>query len=336
MARALVVLVPALAALVLAPARASSFTCEQAEEVYEEALGETGGRPVFLRVCTSPSGEHAHRALVLINWQAADGDQDVWQTLVDGPAEAPAGAWTPTLADGLLTLRRPSGGPMDPLDQYTIETWTWKDGARRFDDHTKITTSPWAEGKAALDAALEAGDLGRARELVGKLGTTPNGGITWLDDEIYLQFLAVAGDQALRRHRLFDTEGAAAIAYEILANPPLSSPESSPRTGQLVICRELAPTCTGKGSFNDLPASVEVANQLSALAFFLARGDQPEAALSLLDPLLATFPRSGALERTRGDALWALGREDEARASWRRAAELGVALDRRTRRRMGD
>lgn len=314
---------------------ATGFSCEIAEEVYEEALGEAGGRPVFLRVCTSDEGQ-GHRALALVNWQAPDGQQDVWQTLVDSVVEAPAGAWTPTLQDGLLTLRRPSGGEADPLDQYTIETWRWKDSSYRFDDHTELTTSPWSEGKAKLDAALARGDMDGARAAVAALGTTPNGGITWLDDAIYLDFLKLAEKQARARHRLFDDEGAAAIAWRVLADPPVSSPEPSPRPGELVICKGLAKTCEGVGSFNDLPATAEAANPLAALAFYLAEGDQPEQALALLDPLMLAFPLSGGLEITRGDALWAMDRKDEARAAWRHAVELGATLSRKTARRLGD
>lgn len=335
MARPSTALLVPLFALTSGRANAAAFTCDLAEEVYEEALGETSGRPVFLRICTAQDGA-AHRALVRVNWQAADGEQDVWQTLVEGSVEAAAGAWTPTLTEGRLTLRRPSGGPMDPLDQYTIESWVWKDGSRRFEDHEKVTTSPWSEGKARLDAALAAGDLDGARAVVATLGTTPNGGITWLDDQIFLDFLAVASAEARARHRRLDAEGAAEIAWRTLADPPVTSPDATPRTGELVICRDLAPSCVGKGSFNDLPATVEVANQLAALAFFLAQGERPEAALALLDPLLAAFPLSGALERTRGDALWAADRQDAARESWRKAQRLGVSLDRKTRRRLGD
>lgn len=330
----------ALPALILAlrpappPPAPPAFSCDTAEEVYEESLGELSGRPVFLRICTAPVDGAGQRALARVNWQAADGEADVWQTLVDGPAEAPAGNWTPTLEDGLLTLRRPSGGPADPQDQYTIETWRWREGNRRFEEHTVTVTSPWSLGMAELDRAFEAGDLEAARAVVARVGTTPNGGLTWVDDEIYLRFLAVAHEAALRRHRLWDDEGAAEIAWRVLADPPVTAPRASPNPGELVICRDLAPACAGEGQFVDLPRSVEVANRLAALAFVLAEGGRPEAALSLLDPLLAAFPLSGGLERTRADALWASDRKEEARQSYQKAAALGVTPDRRMKRRM--
>lgn len=328
-------LVPLVAKAPLRAPQAPRSPCDDAEEVYEDQLGDIDARPVFLRICTTSQGDDTQRALVMINWQAPEGQQDVWQTLLDGAATAPAGIWSPSLQDGTLTLRYPSGRRGDPTDQYTIETWRWQSGSRRFDDHQTVTTSPWSEGKARLDAALSKGDLAAARAEVATLGTTPNGGVTWLDQEIYLDFLKVAEAQAQRRHRLWDEEGAAQIAWDILADPPLSSHLDAPTGGGLVICKGLVASCTGKGNFNELPRAAEVANHLAALAFYLAQGGRPEAALAVLDPLLAAFPLSGDLERTRGDAFWALDRKDEARASWRRAVELGASLPKKTVKRLG-
>lgn len=327
-------LVPLAAKAPLRAPQATRTPCDDAEEVYEDELGEIDARPVFLRICTTPRDDAQH-ALVMINWQAAEGQEDVWQTLLDGPAGAPAGIWTPSLENGTLTLRYPSGRQGDPADQYTIETWRWQSGTRRFDSHQTVVTSPWSEGKARLDAALAKGDLVAARGEVARLGTTPNGGITWLDAEIYLDFLKVAEDQAQRRHRLWDEEGAAQIAWDILADPPLTSHLDAPEEGGLVICKGLVVSCTGKGSFNELPRTAEVANPLAALAFYLARGGKADAALSLLNPLLTAFPLSGDLERIRGDAYWELDRKDEARASWRHAVELGATLPKKTVKRLG-
>lgn len=318
-----------------APAAAASFSCEIAEEVYEESLGELSGRPLHLRVCTAPDGADAQRTLVLVHWQAPEGEDDVWQTLLDDRALAPAGAYAPTLEDGVLTLRHPSGRREDPADQVTVDTWRWHEANRRFEDHARRITSSWSEGKARLDALLAAGDLAGARAEVAKLGTTPNAGLTWLDDPIYLDFLEVARREALRRHRLLDREGAAALAWEILANPPVTSPDATPKPGQIVICRDLQPTCEGEGTFNDLPAEPAVGNTLASLAFFLARGEDPGAALPLLDQLLSFFPTSGQLEVLRGEVFWELDRRDEAAAAWRRAAELGVTLPNKLRRRAG-
>lgn len=315
---------------------ATAFSCDRAEEVYEELLGEVDGQPLHLRVCTSPEGD-AQRTLILSHWTAPEGEaSDVWQTLFDGSATPVAGAYTLHLEDGRLTLFYPSGTADDPEGQVTTDTWTWSGERRHFEGMKRLTTSPWAERKASFDAAVASGDAEAARVALQALGATPNGGRTWLDDELYTTYLGVVQAEALRRHRLFDAAGAASLAWTALADPPVTSPEAAPREGQLVICRDLAPTCSGKGSFNDLPADAAHANVLAALAFVIARGEQPERALPLLDVLLAAFPGSGDLYRIRGDAQWEAGREDAARESWRRARDLGVALPRKTARRLGD
>ena len=326
----------AVAAPVQAGARATPvFSCDSAEEVYEELVGEVSGQPLHLRICTSADGD-AQRTLILSHWTAPEGEaQDVWQTLFDGSARPVAGAYTVSLDGPKLTLFYASGSAMDPEGQVTTDTWTWGEERRSFEGPRSLTTSPWAERLATFEAAVKQGDASAADAALRALGATPNGGKTWLDDELYTRFLGVVRDEALRRHRLFDTEGAAALATAALTDPPVTSPDERPREGQLVICRDLAPTCSGRGAFNDLPADAEHANLLAALAFFVARGPQPASALPLLDQLLARFPDTGSLYQIRGDALWTAGRPDEAREAWRAAQARGVELPRKTRRRLG-
>lgn len=315
---------------------AAAFSCDRAEEVYEELLGDLDGQPLHLRICTSGEGE-AQRTLILSHWTAPEGEaSDVWQTLFDGVAVPVAGAYTPSL-DGLtLTLFYASGAPSDPEGQVSTDSWTWSAKSRQFGAPKRLTTSPWAERLARFDQAVARGDAAEADQALRALGATPNGGKTWLDDELYTRFLGVVKDEAVRRHRLFDAEGAAALALSALTDPPITSPEATPRPGQLVICRDLSAACEGVGSFNDLPADGAHANVLAALAFIISRGEAPEKALNLLDGLLTAFPESGDIYRIQGDALWAAARPDEARAAWRRAQGLGVVLSKKTLRRLGD
>ena len=322
-------------ALLLAgfPAKAGgAFSCEEAEEVYEDTLGTIDDRPVRMRVCTLTAGEDV-LVLARVNWEAPADEADVWQTLIDGTGYASAGLYTPTLTEGRLTLAAPSAGPADPVGQTTTWTWRWDSKARSFGAPAVVTTSPWAEGKAAVDAALAQGDLAAARAALATLGTSPNGGLTRYDDALYLQYLEAVEREARARHRRLDREGAAALAYDALANPPLTSPDATPHPGELVLYVGLG----SSGAFNDLPLTADTANRVSALAFYLARGGQPQAALAVLDPILAHFPDSGGLILTRADARWALGQEDAARQDYQRArALLGeAALSRSQRRRAG-
>ena len=312
------------------------FSCDTAEEVYEEHLGELDGQPLQLRICTAPDGE-SQRTLILSHWTAPEGEaSDVWQTLFDGHAPPVAGAYTPNLSGSELTLFYPSGLSGDPDGQVTTDTWTWTEKQRQFGAPRRVTTSPWAERLARFDEAAARGDVAEADAALRALGATPNGGKTWLDDELYTRFLVVVKDEAIRRHRLFDADGAARLALSALTDPPVTSPEERPKPGQLVICRDLSASCSGVGSFNDLPADGAHANLLAALVFIVARGEAPEKALTLLDGLLSAFPESGDIYRIQGDALWASERPDEARAAWRTAQALGVVLSKKTSRRLGD
>lgn len=318
-----------------APPVARALTCAEAEEVYEEDLGDLSGRPVQIRICTAPVGER-QRVHVQTRWIPAGEDDAVIQHLLDDLGPAVAGAFLPSLEGDVLRLSWPSTEALEPLGQTTTAVWRWDERTRRFGAPTLSRTSPWAEGLARVQIALEDGDFAAARSAVSALGTTPNGGKTWEEDTLFLDFLAAANRVARGKARLFDNKGAAAVVADVLLNPPVVAHEQRPSTEGLVLCRGLALRCEQPGSFNDLPATVEVANQLSAAAFYLARGKQPGEAVQLLQTVLGRFGASPDLQLLYADALWAAERREEAAAAYRTYAKMeGAETVRRVRKRSG-
>lgn len=320
------------------PARpAAPFSCDDALEVVDEHLGELNERPLRARVCTSPLADDRHQVLVRVHWEAPLDDEPVWQTLLSGEAAAPAGGYAIMLDGAALSLSYASGSATDPAGQLTRETWRWDPQQRQFVDHQSTTSSAWADGRAAVEKALAEGDLAAARAAMAGMGATPNGGHDWYDDPFFREILIATEASARRIYRLGRAEEAAALVADVLQNPPVTSPASTPRPGELVFCRDLQPTCAGAGAFNDLPLDMDTANLAVALAHYLGRGGQDQAAASLLQQVLVPFPTSADVHLALADALWDLDRHDEARAHYRRFVELrpNEKLSRKQRRRLG-
>lgn len=315
---------PLLLALAAAPNPAAAprpFTCDDAMEVVDEALGDLNERPLRARICTAPEGDQM-RALIRVNWEAPMGEDEVWQTLLDTTTTADAGAYTVVLRGAELTLAWSSGASFDPQDQLTRMTWRWNPGTRQFGELVSVTSSAWADGRAAIDKALSKGDIREASAQIAALGATPNGGRTWFDDELYLSLLRGVEAQGRKLHMLRRDKEAAALVLDVLARPPITAPYATPKADQWVLCGDLSARCEGEGHFNDLPIDTDTANLLVACAFYLERGEQDAAAVSLLSQVLDRFPTSADVHRSMGDALWDLGRLDEARVSYRRYLEL--------------
>lgn len=319
-----------------APA-AAAFSCDDALEQVEEHLGDLDGRPLRARLCTNPAAEGQHQTLLQVHWEAPLTEAEVWQDLRDGLGPAAAGDWVLSLAGPVLTASYPSGVGDNPSDQRTRETWRWDFGARRFGQHTLEARSPWSEGIAAMNAALDRGDLDAARAALAEVGPSPDGGRSSKAEEIYLRFLQVTVDQAMKLHRAWQDPAAAALVSDLLQRAPVSSPTAAPAPDQLALCVDGSRTCEGLGRFIAVPRDAKTGNLLAAAAFALEQGERDAEALPLLDLLLKTWPQSPALYLTRADALWDLGREEEARQEYRRyrAMQPGGEEPKRIRKRLG-
>lgn len=329
--------------LALAPAPAGSppvpaarpLTCAEAEEEYEADVGELSDRPLQIRICTAPQGD-LQRVHIQTRWTPEGEADEVVQNLHDDVDVSPAGAYEASVVDDTLHLTWPSAGPLDPTGQTTTAIWRWNAQTHRFGDIDLHTTSPWAEGVLRVQDALARGDFAAARAEVMALGTTPNGGKTWEDNDRFLDFLSTALQVAHGRARLFDAKGAAAVVADILDNPPVTSHKAHPDPGDLVLCRGLASPCDAPGSFNALPASVDLANQLTAAAFYLAHGKRPDQALTLLRLVLGHYGATPELQLLYADTLWDADRRDEAAAAYEAYnAMQGAQPSRRAARRAG-
>lgn len=313
-----------------------AFSCDAAEEVVEENLGELNDRPLRARICSASQAGDLHRVLVRVQWEAPVEEDAVWQTLKDSTGTVPAGAYALVLDGASLTLSYGSGTTLDPQGQLTRDTWRWDPKLRQFTDHQSLTSSAWADGRAAVEAALARGDLPAARAAMATMGATPNGGHDYYDDVFFLEILTATEAQARRLHRLGRAEEAASLVVDLLRDPPVTSPAAEPRAGELVFCRDLAARCAGPGAFNDLPLDMPTANLAAALAFYLERGGQDAAAVHLLEQVLVPYPTSAEVHLSLADALWDLDRPDEARDHYRRYVELrpNVKVSRRVSRRL--
>jgi len=174
------------------------------------------------------------------------------------------------------------------------ELWSWDGSARRFERiRIRRLRGPFTLGQARLRRALRDGDLERARGVVMRIGTSPDGGHTTWDTDNYARFIRAAHQRARA------SAGGAEIARLALATFPRLFPERQ--------LEQLDPRSWGE--------LIDLARRLATID----RG----AALSVLRPLAGHPGVDPGVRLRMADALHDLGDTEAAASAYRAYLDAG-------------
>ena len=153
--------------LVVPSAAADPFDWETVDVVRTTSFPQSQ-HEVEVRMGTDGAGDLE----VQVAWRLDDEPQEatLLRTMCDDSA------WFFHLApDGSLVAQH---GPCSRYDDHALRVHhTWRfEGEGGFVDETVGEHSPFSSGREAMRAALDAGHLADAWEIVGRIGTSPNGG----------------------------------------------------------------------------------------------------------------------------------------------------------------
>lgn len=200
--------------------------------------------------------------------------------------------------------------------------WRWQPEARRWAEQKSQVHDLFAEGRAALDAALQRGDLATGRAWAALLGPTPDGGHSFVDAELMSALLLATHRVAAERHRAGNTREAAALIWDLLTRPPVTHGEPSPPAG--AYCLPATPrACAGEGAFNALPVTSAHTAALNDAGFFLLASNEHAVswlAIDLLEQVVRHAPDRAVAKLNLADALRRRARPDDparARALYR-------------------
>lgn len=104
---------------------------------------------------------------------------------------------------------------------YTRVTLRYRERPGDFVETRRVTQAPYSEARKTLEALLKRGKFEAARALIEVMGTTPNGGHTNLDVELFGLFLQATVREVGTATRHGRIDEAAALALSLVTEPPV-------------------------------------------------------------------------------------------------------------------
>jgi len=310
--------------LAASPARADRFECPRESTPSRADLGEIDGGEVTWWACdeAASGGEYFGESRL------------IWTDEREGTRVRKVTGWGMSAADSIearregdrFVLEIPRWDRAAWEGERQVEIWRWDAKKRDFVLEKSAITSAYGEHLDRMKAYLKKGDFMLANGLLARVGTSPNGGFEYLDEEVYLYFLEaylVRGRGLNARNK---KDEAALAVGQALRWPPTNSAhrDDKPPRGTVVI-EHLDNHRPGAPHFVALapdPAAVKALGEAARILIEGGARDDISLAVGLLDQLVR-LDRARPEDRLQlADGLWAMEQKRAARDQYQAFYDL--------------